>query len=279
MTVVIGVDYLDEILVIADTRVSYGGKYDKNYGLKKLLIFGNKNKVLILGFCGKVCAAQAVIRHIMEDKLTPNYKRRLIISHLKEDIRRWIEEITTTLPSDQRDRLSFMLCALESLRRRPVKNEGVTKILPFFERHIYTYRIKGDGKVEVVDDELEKRNILVKCNIAVIGIEEELVSKISKNAADLINFGRKMPNFHIARAVVLEHTISSIFQEVDHKKVGGPFQIVRIVPPPNPSQLIYQWSQVGNKNIEVTHKNDRTTMTNLSTNETCILLPIWEWPC
>ena len=266
MTVVVGVDYLDEILVIGDSRVSYpNGQYEANRGLKKLLVFGNKNKVAALGFAGHINGARVVIGNLMR-KLTPNYKRPLVIAHLKEDMRKWIQEVVIELPSAELEGLSFILCALEPSRRRPLRRGEVIVPSPFPERHICIYSVNSRKQVEMRDGG----------PIAVIGSGRELESNIQHQVSHLINFGRGAPNFQMNRLTVAHDVISLMFHDLNSSSVGGPFQIIRIVPPPSKSQEIYMWFPEAPE-VEVEHKRDMSIMRNRRTGETCTLFPIWEW--
>jgi hypothetical protein len=265
MTVVVGINYLDEILVIADTRVSYSnGTYDQSLGVKKLLILGNVDKVAVVGFSGPIEVGKQVFKYLIQHKHPQ--RRRFVIETFKDDLARWIQEAASALPIEKLKGSSFMLAALEPSRRLPMKRRGQIVPSPFIESHLYTYRYTESGRLQV-----ERHR-----NFAVIGSGKELESTIVDKAKALINFGRKMPNFRLTRAIVVNEVISSLFKDKGSKTVGGPYQVVRIAPPPKPSQLIYQWLDIDDADVVVNNIGDTTIMENQKTGERYELISIWD---
>jgi hypothetical protein len=89
MTVIIGADYGSEILVVADTRVSFQKKYNIPPKDQLIKLIGIKffRRQAVLGFSGNVPFAKQVI-----ELLRIHAKHSKSCGDLKEDFRRWIED-------------------------------------------------------------------------------------------------------------------------------------------------------------------------------------------
>ena len=122
VTAVTAINHLTEMIVISDTRVSYPDKtYKEGYGLKKLSIIKSPDRrtILIFGFSGQLSIIKPIIEGLMPKIL--NYGRKFVIAHLSEEICKWIQEITTTLPTKQAPATYFTLSGLEPLRRHTLR--------------------------------------------------------------------------------------------------------------------------------------------------------------
>lgn len=113
--------------------------------------------------------------------------------------------------------------------------------------------------------------------VAIIGSGRELEARIRHHVLELIDFGKGAPNFELNRLTVAQSAVSWMFQESGSRTVGGPFQIVRIVPPPANSQEIFMWLPE-TAQFEVMHQGNLTVLRNLETEIVCTLFPVWEWP-
>jgi hypothetical protein len=152
VTVVVGFNWLSEMVMIADTRVSWSGSMRSPQDiLKKLYVIQSPSKAAVLGFSGDVHAAKTVMVHLKDHKFQ-NYSRPFVMANLKDDLGRWIEEVTATkLRPETRANLKFMLCGIEPSRHPPVKRDNkVVGFLTVPEAHIYVYTVgKDSGKVMV----------------------------------------------------------------------------------------------------------------------------------
>lgn len=272
MTVVIGFNSLKEVIMIADSRVSWeNNQHPPKDNLRKLYTFGYANKSAVLGFSGDLQAANAIMRFLMERKFR-NYKRPFILSEFKDDLGKWIEEIAKTkLPPKKRTRVKFMLGGIEPSRHPPLLKDGqVIGYSSLVEAHIYTYSIGDNGNVHY--------NARPK-GYDVIGTGRKLEREIANKLVDEINFGFNQPQLHWARAVIMGEAIAARIKE-DKKiseTVGGPFQVVRIAPEGLETQYIWP-PGMGDRNVEVEHDGSRTIIYNPSTKEKYVLYPVWKLP-
>lgn len=270
MTVVVACNWLTEAIMLADSRVSWSdNRHPPQDTLRKLYTVGGPRKGAVIGFCGDLQAARAVMRFLMEAKLR-DYRRRFVIPQFRDQLCRWIEEAAETqLQPRQRTRVKFMLCGIEPSRHPPLLKGGkVVRQTPFAEVHICVYRIGANGKVVV--DARPKR-------CAVIGTGRALERLIAARLAETLSFGLAEPKLHWARAVLAGEVIASLVAQ-DKKAaltVGGPLQVIRITA--GGLETHYIWpATVADRNTHVEQDGARTIVTNPSTSERYILHPIWE---
>jgi len=84
MTLVVGFNWISEMVMIADTRVSWQGtQLSPSDSLLKLYGIQGNSKSAVLGFCGDLQAARAVLVHL-KDRKFQNYSRPLVIAQLKD---------------------------------------------------------------------------------------------------------------------------------------------------------------------------------------------------
>lgn len=274
MTAVVGVSLLSEVIMVADTRLSWPGTSAPPEDiLQKLYAIPcprNENKVAVLGFSGAIQAAKAVMIHLGKDKLQ-NYSRPLIMVNLKDQLKRWIEEVTmTNLSAESRRGLSFMLCGLEPSRAATIRKGNVLVKYPqLMETHIYIFRVSQDtGTVEV----------LRKGGFTVIGSGAELRRDLARKVPPLISFAFNQPNLHWARAHLVGQVVNAVFEHGSVPTVGGPFQVARITAEGLFCEYIWPGSMQPTK-VEVTQEGQKTIVYNPDRNETYTLHPVWSLPC
>ena len=268
MTVVVGFNAFSEVVMIADTRVSWPNNTRPSQDvLQKLYPIVGSRKAAVFGFCGNIEAAKTVMVHLKERKFK-RIERHFVIVTLKDYLQRWIEEVTTTqLEPEARAKLSFILGGIEPSRHPPIKRgTKITGFLRFPEVHIYVYTVNEDnGKVAV-----SKRS-----GFAVIGSGRELEKEIEKKVYQGIRFGFKQPNLHWARTFLIGDVIASLFKENQSVTVGGPFQTIRITPTGLEESYIWppnaKW-----KNVEIQREATKTTIYNPVSNEKYTVYPVWE---
>lgn len=280
MTVIVAIDYLTELLVIADARVSYlsSGQYDAKHGLQKLLpiLSPDKSTPATLGFSGDVALAKAVFHHLLVNKQINNYQRPFIISQLKDDIERWIQEaVDAAWANNLKTKASFLFCAIEPKVERPTFDSQGNRIPsplaePFKECHIYSYTISDSGKVHVQRHQ----------KIALIGSgKTEQEPEIIKISEKLIGFGRGDPNQDLNRAFAVMREMAFAFEDAASRTVGGAFQVVRMVLPPKKSMQIWRWlagNPLSIKDVEITEQDEVITMKHKGKGSSFALYPIWH---
>jgi len=273
MTVIIGINWYTEMLVLADTRVSWPNQSRPPEDiLRKLYTITDHRKTAVLGFSGNIQAAQFVMQYLMEKKFR-HIRRKLVIERLKDNLRFWLEEVATTkLSPEARGSLSFMLCGLEPYRP-PFLGKNPEKVLTSHlmnqEIHLYIYRIaKDSGKV----------NMTKYRNIAITGSGKDMSQEVVEEIHQAIHFGFDQPNIHWARSMIVTQQIAEIFKKSEYNmSVGGPFQTIRITP--EGVTEFYTWPpDLEYYDVEVLREPNLTTIYNPKQNKTYKLYPIWGLP-
>lgn len=268
MTAVIGFNWLTEVVMVADSRVSWAnGRYQDN--LRKLYILGDGKKSVAVGFSGNLQGANRVLSYLFEKKL-PRYHRPFVISQFKNDFGKWIEEISISYPDlGIRGNVRFMLCGIEPSRHPPVIKDGKTiGYAPFVDYQIYKYNIGKNGRVQTNTKPL---------SFCIIGSGQVLEKTIRKKVEELIGFGYANQNTHWARALLAGDVISSLYKDIGSTTVGGPFEVIRITPSGIETQ--YVWSvEDENKDLDVSYSGASVIIHNPSSDKTCTLHSIFEYP-
>jgi hypothetical protein len=272
MTAVVGINFLSEVIVVADTRVSWpNNTLPPEDVLQKLYRIRSPRtpaKAALLGFAGNISAIKIVAQHLGTNKFQ-SYKRPLVMVSLKDDLRGWIEEATTTLEPGTREGLRFMLCGIEPSRSLSIK-KGNTMIQSkqILETHIYVFQVNSStGKVKVL-----KRN-----DLAVIGSGAQLRRKLKSRILPAIRFGFNQPNLHWGRAHLVGEIANEIFQNSSIEGIGGPLQVGRITS--EGVRLDYIWPRsLESKDIQVSQDEQKTILYNPSVGKTYTLYPIWALP-
>jgi hypothetical protein len=272
MTVIVGANFLSEVLVIADTRVSWpSGSLPPEDIVKKLYRIRSPRtpgKEAIIGYSGDISAIKSVAQYLGREKFE-NYKRPLVMLSLKNDLRRWIEEATVSLDLQQRKGLKFMLCGIEPSRRVPIKKGAIyISNQQILETHIYVYSVNAQsGKV----------GIHRESNLAVIGSGSKLIKVLRKKILDTITFGLKQSNLHWARAVVAGEITNEIIHASGIESIGGPLQVVRITAEGLSADFIWP-EEADDRNVQISQQGQVTLLRNPSSNKEYKLYPIWALP-
>lgn len=271
MTVIIGINWFSEMVMIADTRMSWvDGSHPPQDIVRKLYKIGNQQKSVVFGFCGNLKAAKTVLLYLKQRKFE-NLKRRFVIATFKDNLRTWLEEaILASLTSEERTSLKFMLGGIEPFRP-PYSLDSNGKVLIGHlinpEVHLYVYSIKKDS---------DKVTVSHYKQFAIIGSGKGLAPKIQQQIKQTIEFGFNQPNLHWARAELLGQITASLFKSSPFDdSVGGPFQVIRITP-----QGLYEsyiWPP-GSEHINIQIRDDskKITIVNSSSNLSYTLYPVWE---
>jgi hypothetical protein len=275
MTAIVGINWLWEIVLAADTRVSWksqGIVLKKEDILKKVYALPNSQdpkRPFVLGFsCSDLKAAKAVIVHLGTRKF-PNYSRPFIAAHLKEDLRGWIEEVAVTeLNPEMRSGLRFMLCGIDPPTPSVVKrNNEIVRRIGMSKPHLYVYTVnKGSGKVSVEEESY----------IAVIGSGRKLTQEIKESSYGWAGFGG-IGKMQWARAHMIAEITAMICKRHQSRDIGGPFQAVCITP----MGLIthYVWPpSIEAGSIEVIQEGEKTIVRSPVLEKAYTLHPIWELP-
>jgi|GEM_PF-6736895 len=267
MTVVAAFNWLDEIIIVADSRVSWNGKRPPEDVLIKLHIFNDARKAIVIGFAGDLQVIKTVM--VQLNFKFEKYSHRFVLSILKDKVRRWIEEVTLgkLRPGIKRD-IKFILCGMERSCHPEVKQDGLTiGHMPWPQMHFYEYTINCvSGKVQLISSP----------GPIVIGSGAALKAEIIEAFQRSIKFGFNLSALRPARALIVTDTISLIFKDSPQSpEVGGPFHYICLTP--DRLQQNYVWPSDGNfKNFAITKSGTKTILYNSELNKTFTLNPVWE---
>lgn len=283
MTAIIAFNYITEILVIADTRVSYPTakeklKYDGLHGLRKTVPIHNKEdgNIAILGFSGEVSFAKALFRYLLVEKKLNNYQRPFVIEQLHEDIRKWIIEFRRQGRVTNNHLFQMLFAGFEPKRKIPFQDQAGKPISPSFdfrECHLYVYTVTETGNVQTRRE---------TGSYAVIGSgQNEAPTDIEEIYTQWIGFGRGHPEHDIHRAWAVGNWISHAFETIGSRTVGGPIEILRLVPPPYETSTLWLWEPGGMTGppptLKVVDQSDGTILIENSKNgQEMTIYPIWH---
>ncbi len=271
MTVIIGINWFTEMLILADTRISWENQSrppeDK---LLKLYKYRTANgKTIVFGFSGNIEGIKKVMQELMEKKF-PSIKERLFIEKIKDDLLIWLREITPKLPLNER-KLSFMLCGFEPYRP-PFFGKNPEKILVKHlmnqETYFYIYNRDKNGNMGIQRSR----------SIAITGSGKNMSREIVNEIGKAIRFGFDQPNLHWARAMLVTQRIAEAFKKSKYDtSVGGPFQTIRITP--EEVTEFYTWPpDLQYYDVEIIQEPNITRIYNPRQNKTYNLYPIWSLP-
>ena len=269
MTLVVGVDYDDEILVFADTRVSFRGNptvrplVDR---LIKLVTVRFGERTAVLGFSGNVDKAKAVV-----ESLRRKAKYYSSSGDLPLDFKVWMEEAVRM--RQDRHRLKFMLCDLD----------------PDRDGRLHEYTINENGHVELTQPEpVEMLSIDSdgklrhgsRSVLSIIGSGKSQKKQIAEACLQSVRSSKGFKSYEAfsdVRAGMAEGIISTVFRDIGSSTVGGPFTIFRI----RPNEIVgpqYTWPALDvPQKIQVREENLKTIIHNLGTNETYDLYTIFDY--
>jgi len=265
MTVVAAVYLLQEIVMIADTRIWWDVNRPPEDKLIKLYRLQGFGKPAVVGFAGRVDSAADVLKSVKAK--CEAYRGRPALSSLKEHLRKWIEEVTVGLDRDQR-RLKFVLCGLEPKGHLAVVHNGKkVRSLPLPETHVYEFTVvKRTGEVTV-----ERIQRVVE----VIGSGRCHSRQIASKVSSLMKWGIRHSQRRPARAVVLGEALASVFYDARDDKVGGPFQVLRIAPEDVYSYWVWP-PGTKSRDVVVREEPDRLVLSNRDSEQDYVLYPIWQ---
>ena len=264
MTVIIGADYNSEILVVADTRVSFGKKHNipPKDQLVKLVSIQFFQRQAVLGFSGNIPFAKYVI-----ELLGIHAQVSKSCGDLKEDLRGWIENaIRMKRP---RYHLEFMLCDFD----------------PTEEAHIYVYDIREDGKVllqpQGIVNVIDSGGRPGRGKVAIIGSGRELKERVYEATLNSVGNPEQYDSYEAysnVRALMAVTVIDHEFRTINSQDVGGPFTVIRL----RPKTLIgphYLWplDDKGTSDIRQTQDGKCTILSRPSTGETYTLYKIFDY--
>jgi len=264
MTVIIGADYGSEILVLADTRVSFGkesGTPPKDQLIKLIGVdfFGRE---AVLGFSGNIAYAKRII-----ESLCRRAKYFRSSGNLKEDFRRWIED--TIRMKRERHHIQFMLCDFDLAD----------------EAHIYVYDVKKSGEVRIQPqgtiEIIDPGGHPGRGKVTVIGSGGKLKQKIYETTLRPFGDPRKYDDYEAysqVRMLMVEGIIASEFEDMGSQDVGGPFTIMRL----RPNALIgptYTWP-IGSgdtSDVQFTEEGKRVILSKPSTGKKYVLYSVFDY--
>jgi len=207
MTLIVGVDYGPETLMLADTRVSFRDSPQSPPSrdrLRKVITIGFSHRSAVLGFSGDVCEIQRFLRYAKRKAQGSRSSGRLI-----DDLKKWMEE-----PVRPSSCLSFMLCDFD----------------PSDSSHLHVYEITTKGEVQSRPGKVFD---VPGARIAVIGSGSRFKDHVRKAALTSIGSPKRYKDheaYSRLRAMWIEMIIHTYVQDLDLRDIGGPFTIVRVRP-------------------------------------------------
>jgi ATP-dependent protease HslVU (ClpYQ) peptidase subunit len=254
MTLIVGIDHGSEILVLADTRVSYGSRLHApapRDQLRKLVSIRLPQSQVILGFSGNIPEIQRVLRYV---KRKAQYAPSS--GSLMGDLTTFMEE-----PVGPRKQLSFMLCGFE----------------PTGEPQIVVFGLTTTGEVVLRPDELF---CTPQTRVAIIGSGAEFKEQIHRMILHPVGHPQQYQDFEAfsrVRSMMAETIISLWFQDRDAKHVGGPFAVYRLR---RDGSLIRRYMlplDEDSPDAEVTEDETKTVLYNPSTGKRYTLFSIFSY--
>lgn len=252
MTLIVGVDYGPETLILADTRVSYRDSPQSPQSrdrLRKIITIGFSGRSAVLGFSGDVREIQRFLRHVKRKAQSSTCSGNLV-----DDLKRWMEE-----PVRPSSSLSFMLCDFD----------------PFGSSHLNVYELTTNGEVRSRPDRVFN---VPGARIAVIGSGSRFKDHIRKAALTSIGSPKAYKDYEAysrLRAMWTEMIIHTYVQDLALRDIGGPFAMVRVRPDEviGPHFLLPYGED--SSDWQVTEDGKKTILHNPSTNRRYTLYSIF----
>jgi hypothetical protein len=273
MTIIAALDFFQEIIVIGDTRVSYGDQFVANYGIKKLVVIGLEKIAVGFGFCGPILPAKKVIADLTRNPIKPDPKVFSIdLIHYILKLR--IQESLVNFKYEEVKGLAFLFAAFDPHNLRPVYTDDThTKLaghVDFNQRYFIVYQVQEDMSV-----------ISIKPNarIVAIGSGKKEIATVGEYSLNLLNMGFNTPDDSATRndrAYLISLKLLERFELIKSATVGGPFEVLRITR--SGWQGFYAWGYPNKLEIQKGYPRKKiTTVTNLETKEQRILLDPVAW--
>lgn len=264
MTVVIGVDCGAEILMLADTRVSYGagGNCAPKDQLVKLIGVTFADREAVLGFSGNILYIKSIL-----ESLRIRAKHYRSSGSLREDFRKWIVEIIRM--KHPMHHVQLMLCDFD----------------PADTARIHLYDVKASGDVQLKPqntvDIVDRGGQRGRGIVAVIGSGSRLKPMIYEAALGSFGDPDKYDSFDAysrVRMLMIEALAASEFEAAGSADVGGPFAIARL----RPNGLIgpsFTWPYGGgdSSDVQFTVQGSKNVLWKPSTDERYTLYSIFDY--
>lgn|GEM_PF-4151902 len=283
MTIVVASNFIDQLIIAADTRVSMDNNiYYPNVGLIKVSLFNFRATpvVIALAFCGRISAGGKILDYVIKKKLNNyNSDRPIAFTYLADKLEGWISEIVQTIRSDELKDTALMFCGFELLRT-PTFNKQKPSQAHFFEPYMVTYTIDMKTQIKKVIRERHFRT-------AIIGsgrIQKERIDQqtyIFQNALGSdIAATLGAARLEEARSVIVADSLIQLFRDNQPDyKIGGPFQIVALTPH-HPARIRFWWAENRESSYdesEVRVNKSHYTLSHKKTGQKFTLRPFDYW--
>lgn len=280
MTIVIGLDYFDETVIISDTRVSWGTQlYLNSHGIEKTIpLIMKDGKLVMISYAGPLRGALQVITALQNR--TANYGRRLVLEEFKTNIQQWISEALVSIDPQFSKELSFLITGLENARLRHLvdKNGKLLREFGLPESHIWAYRVTPSRKVILDKPSKYKRMVTM------IGSGKKKVERLEQHARDIMGAFRGnqgADSSPIMRAYAATVLLSGMLEDDKRQdlalrmSVGGVYQFYRIAFPQEETRPYYFWPN-SSEHLVVTPYSNLTRIQKATSGEEYFIMPLTE---
>lgn len=268
MTVVIACRFLKSVSVIADCRVSDGGRTEADDNLQKIYPLDNR---MVVGFSGPLAGAYQVLDAIRRNRRA--YSKRPVATNLLTDVERWIRhEYREIKQPKNRKGLSFILAAVEprrEARSRWRTSQGEEKPKPKWFPYVPELRVLALKPSQSKPNELVKQE---RGMCKIIGVPVEIRNAIQDRIESMYSFAFRQPKLQ-ARAIVDALMLTLMESQVN--SVGGLFQCA-ILSADGIEWLTYRLrSDLGDVALDIVE--GQYIQRDNVTGRTVPLMTIWQW--
>jgi hypothetical protein len=268
MTIVLACKFLKTIVMISDSRVSYGHKDPVDDNLQKLYPLDER---MVIGFSGPLAGAHQVLSSVARNR--KNYSKPPIAANLLTDVDRWIRhEYRQIKPSTNREGLSFIIATVEPKRERRSRwftQQGEEKSKPNWFPFVPQLRSIALKPSKSNPKELTKYESEM-CKI--IGVQSNVQEHVNAVVEKLFGFSFNRP---LLQAQAIVNTLMYVLMEQRVVSVGGLFQCA-VLGENGIEWLTYGHpSKQGDVSLEII--DGKYVQRDNITGRTIPLKNIWDW--
>jgi hypothetical protein len=225
--------------------------------LRKLVTIAFSERTAVLGFSGNVLEVKRILEAIKR-----RAKYYSSSGSLKDDLKKWMEEVIHNKPKRERHHLQFMLCDFHLSD----------------SSHIHVYELTTDGEVRFQPDEVFVVPGLAQ--VAVIGKGSEFKDQIHEAALRSIGSPKSYTDYEAfsrLRAMWTELSIRLWFEDLASRTIGGPSTVFRI----RPNEVVgpnYTMPTIDDSpDIQVTDNGKKTVLYSPATKKEYTLFSIFSY--
>lgn len=222
VTLVFGFNGLNEVILVADSRVSFDNNLEPKDILLKVYSFVGIHPPMALGFSGRLSAIKRVMEFLSKEKLR-NPPKRVVVPEFAQRLRGWIEHIVKTeISQPERKGLAFLLGGLEPGRPpKSYKQDGSYSYLNLPSGYLYRYNVNPTTG-----------GVTISANgpALAIGSGADIIRELERKGMEYLSAGFGNEFAPAFRATIIASDIASTYRNLHSRTVGGPFQLVRLTP-------------------------------------------------